>query len=195
MKTFREFLNERFLNYFKGDQDDRAAVVDEVWQILQDSYKKIGGIKGKGFSSKEDMMETIEMWKLKRSNNKIVTVVMYRDKAGRKISAAGTDGSDEGKSGLAEILVNDLKRQRAYFELSDPLLGFLNKQMGEKEIVNHLLKPSDIKGAVGGIDPDHKYMGKYPHLADYFYTREIGGEEHIKIAFGYKGNTIVTFGE
>jgi hypothetical protein len=60
MKRFSEFLQERFLNYFERDAQKKNEVVDEVWNILQVSYKPIGGIKGKGFQSKEDMMKNIQ---------------------------------------------------------------------------------------------------------------------------------------
>ena len=39
---------------------EKEKYVDEVWDMLQTAYSSIGGIKGSGFESKEDMIKKIE---------------------------------------------------------------------------------------------------------------------------------------
>ena len=54
--SFKRFLEERFVNALPKDEDLKAKYADKAWELLQKSYAPIGGIKGKGFESKEDMM-------------------------------------------------------------------------------------------------------------------------------------------
>lgn len=192
--SFREFLSESFLNYFIHDKEKREMVVDEVWDILQDSYRPIGGIHGNGFRSKEDMIKSIPFWKLVRRGGKIVTVVMYRDKAGRKMVAAGTDGSTEGKNGLAEILSDDLKRDRSYTELSGKLLSFVSNTVGESILAGYLMTPEQFSKVTGDeiSDPpsDDPEVLKHSRIKKFFYQREIGGVMHTKVAMGTPGLSI-----
>ena len=46
------------------DDADREKYAPAVWDLIQQSYAKIGGIKGKGFSSPDDMIMSIPFWKL-----------------------------------------------------------------------------------------------------------------------------------
>jgi len=51
--TFREFLNETIINLF--DNDEKNKYIDEIWELLNKSYKSIGGLKESGFENKENM--------------------------------------------------------------------------------------------------------------------------------------------
>ena len=109
MKTFLEYLQtnsseglvlEAFENLIGFDKDilkRKEKYVDDVWKILQDSYRKIGGIKGSGFNDEKDMMKKIWFWKLYKQQGRPVAVIMYKDREGRKMVALGTDGSDKAK--------------------------------------------------------------------------------------------------
>lgn len=57
MITFSEFLNESYVNLFKPDE--KKVYADEVYALLQNSYKKVGGLKGSGFNSPDDMVARI----------------------------------------------------------------------------------------------------------------------------------------
>ena len=196
--SFREFLSESYLNYFTHDKEKREMVVDEVWEILQDSYRPIGGIHGSGFKSKQDMVENIPFWKLVRKNGKIVTVVCYKDTNGRKLVAAGTNGSTEGRDGLARIIMDDLKRERAYMELSDKLLRFITRVMGVENLKRFLLSPKDYSKISGNeifpVEPDDPEIRSNPELKGFFYKREIGGDLHTKVAMGVSGKLISNYG-
>lgn len=198
MKTYQTFITERFLNYFPKDKAGRNENVDAVWDILQASYKAIGGIHGSGFSSKEDMINNIPFWKLVRKNNKIVAVAFYKEKSGRKFVAGGTDGSEDGKTGLFQILKDDLLRHRAFGELSDRMLSFLVKQLGYETIKKFAIHPDKLRTFVDDeiIDAEENdpEIARHPILKDYFYRREIGGNLHTKIALGTNGKTILNWG-
>ena len=99
MKKFLDYkddleeLQEGFTNLLPHHGELKRKHVDAVWDMLQHSYAKIGGIHGSGFSSKEDMIAKIPMWKIGKTGGRVNSVVLYKDKEGRKSVAAGTDGS------------------------------------------------------------------------------------------------------
>jgi hypothetical protein len=142
MKRFEEFLNERFLNVFSDSE--KQPFVDDVWEIIQKSYAKIGGIHGSGFKSKEDMIKSIPMWKVVRKNGVIVAVALYKDKEGRKRVAVGTNGTEEGKASIREIAENDFKR--AYFEVSGPSFGSLRKSLGVDFLKKFAKTRTEVEG-------------------------------------------------
>lgn len=182
-------LTETFVNLV-GDDPNKEKYAEEVFQMLQAAYAGIGGIKGRGFSSAEDMIQNIPMWKLVRRNGKIVAGSMYRDKQGRKRVASFTDGSPEGKAGVAEIMANDF--QRAYFEVSDRALGFMIKQVGVDFVRQFARTPEEVAEISGDeiqpVPDTDPHLDRFPELAPYFYQREIGGHLHTKIMLGSTGN-------
>lgn len=184
MQNFKGFMTERYVNLFKPNEKEQYA--DEVWNLIQSSYKSIGGIKGSGFNSKEDMVKNIPMWKLVRRGDKIVAGGMYKDKEGRKGVASFTDGTDEGKKGLMMIKKEDFKR--AYFEVSKSALGFMVKELGIDFMLQYV---KTIEGAKNRLKkelftvPDNdSHVAKFPKLVPYMYQREIGGKKETKVMFG-----------
>jgi hypothetical protein len=105
MISFSDFLVEHVENLSSSEAKEKY--VDEVWQILQDSYKYCGGIHGSGFKSKQDMIDNVPFWKLQKKGGKIVACVMYKDKGGRKMVALGSDGSAEGKKAVKQFIFDD----------------------------------------------------------------------------------------
>lgn len=177
--SFKDYLlTETFKNLFNSSEKEKW--VDQVWDILQASYEKIGGIKGKGFSSKEEMIKNIPFWKIAVKGGKVVAVVMYRDKNGRKSVALGTDGTRAGKDQLIDIFKNDLHQGRSFGEKSGPALRFLQRNVPDWE--KYRIKADDVPEILGKTV---KKTGKYT------YTRTIGGEEHEKMTLGTPGKKIV----
>ena len=187
-----DILVERFVNLL-GDDPEKDKYVDVVWDMITKSYARIGGIQGKGFSTKEDLINNIPFWKLVRKDGDIVAGAFYRDKAGRKRVAVATNGTDTGKVALASIMANDF--DRAYFEVSDPSLGFMIKQVGLDFVQGYALsveQAQQISGDELQAPPaDDPHVVKYPSLANNFYQRDIGGHMHTKIMLGTAGNKIV----
>jgi hypothetical protein len=172
-------LLETYVNLFPQDREKREKYKDEVWEILQTSYASMGGIKGNGFGSPEDMVNNIQMWKLVKRNGRIVAVKMYKDKQGRKGVAAGTDGSAEGKTELAKIMQDDVVQNRSYSEYSENVLRFARRNLGD-DIVDAALIPAQLAQQ---IDPSIQLIPGEEH----WYHREIGGELKRKIMLGNFG--------
>lgn len=206
-----EQLNERFLNAIKG-QDKSEQIRQkhkmEVWQILQRTYASIGGIKGNGFGSPEDMVAMIPFWKVATRNGEAKAVAMYKDKGGRKLVASGTDGTPEGKALALDIMKNDM--ERAYGEKSKASLGSVMKTFPWEILQQITHTPEEAQRILGDeITPINQVpeqdwpedariaISKYPQLVDYGYLHEIGGVEGaqageilFKVMFGTPGNKI-----
>ena len=121
LKTFKEFteFSESFDNLLKGRHDEkRIKAAPELFQMLLNSYQRIGGLKGNGFKSAEDMLENIPFWKIIRKKNKPVAAILYKDKNGRKAVALATDGSRAGKLALAAAFQEEALQERSYIEIS-----------------------------------------------------------------------------
>lgn len=176
MKTFKEhILTERFINLFDTSTKHRYA--DEVWDILQNSYKEIGGIKGSGFRSKEDMIENIPFWKLAKKGNKVVAVSLYKDKQGRKKVAGGTDGSEEGKKEFAKMTVDELLHGRSWGEISDKMYWFTRKHVGAENLDKYLIPAKKVQELM----PEDEIVP----VDEYWYKRQLGsGDWKQKIAIG-----------
>jgi len=187
-----EILIERVVNLL-GNDPQKADYVDVVWDMITKSYARIGGIHGKGFSTKEDLINNIPFWKLVRKDNNIVAAAFYRDKLGRKRVAVATNGTDQGKQALASIMAEDF--DRAYFEVSDPSLGFMIKQVGvgfAEQYARSFEQAQGItKDELHPVPANDPHVVKYPSLANNFYQRNIGGHMHTKIMLGTAGNKIV----
>ena len=208
MKTFRNYLaeqsgmlTERFINLLDDDKEKKHEYVDAVWNILQKSYAKIGGIKGSGFENKESMINKIPFWKVATKSGKPVAVVLYKDKNGRKVVAAGTDGTVAGKAQIVDIMKNDISR--AFGEKSKGALGLIMKLYPWDVLESFVLTPKQAQKALGKevislsevprneIPEDGvEMLKKYPQLKDYAYLRDLGGTMTFKVALGTPGISI-----
>lgn len=101
MKDFIQFINERFINMFVGDEQLKKRYQKQVWSLIQNSYKSIGGIKTSGFESEDSILD-IPFWKLAVKSGKVEALVMYKDKDGRKSVAVASTGSQWAKSKVRE---------------------------------------------------------------------------------------------
>lgn len=174
--TFLEYICERYNNLFTAEQKQKLS--PQVWELLQNAYSPIGGLKGSGFKSEQDMIDNIPMWKVATRNGIVKMVIMYKDRNGRKLIAMGTDGSPEGKS----ILTNALRSEfsRSYAELSGPALRFVQNKM--PELVDQYAIPSAKVVEIAAMN------GKTVTPIDqYLYTREIGGHAAEKMMIGTIG--------
>lgn len=205
MQSFKEYvLNENFKNLIgDADADLKKQYVDQVWDLLQATYSKIGGIKGRGFESKESMIANIPFWKLYIKNGKVLVAGLYKDKNGRKTVAYATDGTPKAKEVLGDLMKSSL--QITYGEKSKGALIFMMKILPFAALEPFLLKPSEVKAITGDdiIIPDESYVSenldrsdqviykKYKILKDYFYVRQIKDGYFLKVAMGtpYKSIT------
>jgi hypothetical protein len=184
---FAEFLNEKYLNLFTNTKDviSRNEYKDEVYELLQKAYKDIGGIKGNGFNSADDMVKNMPFWKIAKVKGKIVAIILYKDKNGRKAVAMATDGSRDGILKLKDILKNELSR--SYMEASSNALRFAIKFLGVELLKKYAISIDDVKQLLHDdeiLEGSEKYKTDYPDLADYFYSRKIGSSIETKIMIG-----------
>lgn len=195
-----QILSERFVNLI-GNDSNKAKFVDQVYDVIQKAYAPIGGIRTNGFQSKEAMLQ-LPFWKMAVQDGKVVAVVIYKDKGGRKSVAMATDGSDIGKKRIIDMVQNDLSR--AYGEKSKGALGILLKNVPEDVIKNFLIPPAEVARISGDDDiipatsvsydelPDDAKLTlkKYPFLKDYGYLKDFGGKMLFKVMLGTPGKKI-----
>lgn len=163
-----KLLTERFLSL--RNEADRLKYLDEVWAILERSYASIGGFKS--VPNKESLIKETDFWKLVKKDNKIVAVVLYKFKHGRKSIGAGTDGTQLGKESLYKIFLEDLQQVRSWAEVSGAS-EHIKTKMGYFKIPNKYA--GEILGKdIDSLDPD-----------GYHYTRLINGEPHTKVLVGH----------
>lgn len=191
--SFKEFLTEGFKNLFTPEQKRKYA--DEAYEQLQQSYKKVGGLKGGGFKDVEDFVNNIPFWKLRfNANGKLIAASYYKDKGGRKRVALSSDGTPEGKKYVMMMMVEDLAQGRAYGEVSAASLNFAAKMLGYDTLKKFAMTPEKLKQVTNEeifpVPKDDVELQLHPELKDYFYQREISGELHTKIAFGVAGHKI-----
>ena len=195
MHTFKKFLQERFINLLHDDPRKQQYAA-EVHGMLQKAYEKIGGIQGSGFRSPEDMIKNIPMWKLHKRGGKIRGAVLYKDTNGRKSVATATDGSEEGKKGVAEIYRDDVLRGRAYGERSASALSFTKKVVGAEHLKKHIIPYEHVQKTLGGDveirrpPEDDPEIQRHPEFRDHFYQRQIGDHWHTKLMFGTPGKNL-----
>lgn len=176
MKHFYEFLTETFKNFQAGDTQGKEQYVDQVWDMLQAAYAKVGGLHGNGFKDKQDMINNIPFWKLAVRGKNVTALSMYKMKDGRKRVAIATDGTSAGKADLVGILRDDMLTGRSYGEVSGPSLIFITKIFGESEMKKYFV-PVDIVKKVLFDDEVRDIDGIR-------YERKIGGSWHEKVMIG-----------
>jgi hypothetical protein len=167
--NFRKHLDETYVNLFTSSQKDRFK--GEIYDKIQIAYSPIGGLKGSGFRSADDMLN-IKMWKISVDNGIVTAGIMYKDKNFRKAVAVFTDGSKKGKAKLKEMLEADFKRSS--LELSLSLLKFCERNMAS------LLNKYSIPAAQAQV-----ILGKEIEIIDkFYYKRKIGSEMLTKRMVG-----------
>jgi hypothetical protein len=203
MKLNEIFLFERYVNLI-GDDPRKDQYKDEVYSILTRSYEKMGGLKGSGTESPE-ALKSIPFWKLVRKDNRIVAVVLYKDKNGRKSVAVGTDGSKLGMKAVEEI--TKAEPSRSYSEKSKASLNFFMKNVDnpEKYIIpvsdvqkiskDHIIPFNSVNVKDWPVDEEERNatlftLKRYPQLAEYGYFRDIGDSYYFKVMVGTPNKTI-----
>lgn len=194
-------LDERYVNAI-GDRDIdlKNQYKKQVWDLLQSSYAKNGGLIGSGFQSMEIMVQKIPMWKMVINNGTVEAVVLYKDKGGRKSVAMGSTGSPYAKKAISNLFPAEL--QRSYGEKSKSALGALMKIVPWSVLEPYVKTPAQVKKVSkhsitslkdfkGTLPDDAKAtLTKFPVLQPYGYFREIGGKLSFKVMIGTPGKTI-----
>ena len=199
MITFKQFINsivtESFVNIFPHDEEKQNTHINALHDLVHKAYAADGGIRGADFESPESMKK-IPMIKMNRKDGVINAAAFYKGgSGGRKRVAIATNGTEEGKSALANIMTSDLKTDRSYGESSKRSLSFLHKHMHADDVLKFAIHPDTIKklrpnDEFRDVPHDDTHLSKYPHLKNHFYQRKIGGAWETKVALGTIGNEI-----
>lgn len=183
MLSFKQFLNEKIISIGLNPGHDslRSKHHDQLVNILSKSYKAIGGYVGKRSGTAEehkaisgDIMHPQHAIKAVRRGNNITAVVVYKKdhKGNRKLIAAATDASDQGKNDLkSHILQQDQHMKRAWGEFSGPLQHVMHKLNFPH------IDPSTAKQLLPGKQITANDDGTY--------NRSIAGKTMTKRAMGY----------
>jgi hypothetical protein len=195
--NFQEFFCESFSNLFiNKDDEKRRQLADQIHSMVGASYQKATGQQNLAFGmqSPEAMLETIPFWKIAKRDGRIRAVILYKDKNGRKSMAIATDSTKEGKNLLKQMLHDDMIRNRAYSEISDPSLSFRKKILPANLSIQDIAIPfEEVQKMMPNITrppQDDPHVIKHPELEPYFYQREFGGDLKTKIMVGQIGNEI-----
>ena len=173
MLQFLDFINENYKNI--TSKQHKQKYKDQVWDVLTKSYQYIGGIKGSGFENAQMMVDVIPYWKIFTRDDRVIAVMLYKDKNGRKMVACGSDGSVEGKRIVKRMIEDDIRHQRAYGEISDALVAYVLKHFTKDEIAKYFVPADQVS----------KILNKpVKPISQYAYTRVIGGEQHEKMMYG-----------
>ena len=118
-------LNESIKTLFADDE--RLAIADEVLSMARENYKRAGGIKGDGVNSPEELVASTKLWKIIRRNNKMIGGILYKDRGGRKGVLMFHDKSDQAKRDIAKLIEDDLRLNRAFYEVSANIISVVKQ--------------------------------------------------------------------
>lgn len=164
-------IKELFEHYINAFNDDvKIKYADQVWNIMQRSYEKIGGFHSAG--DVDELIGKTGLWKLAVRDGHVYAAVIYKDHLGRKSIASGTDGSPQGKKDYFRIKNEDVKLERAWAEVSGPAESVMMKA-GAKPVPNSL---ADVLTGKTILEKDSD---------GFHYIRKISGHEHRKIIYGF----------
>jgi len=180
-KSFMELVNEHVVTVgFKPEQEvNREKFRNQIHSILKSSYKGLNGYGGLGHGSDAEHdaihqdISDAGVIKMVHRNGQVTAVTMYKKAYGRKLIAAGTNGSDQGKKDFMKIATEDNLHKRSWGEFSGPLEKVLDRIGVPK------LHHKNTKKLLPGKDVT-------PSQSDSnYYTRSIGGHDHQKVIMGH----------
>jgi len=150
---------------------DKSKFGEEVWQILDKSYAKLGGFKS--FDSKSHMFADNGMWLLVFDDDEnIISSIIFKNLHGNKLIGLGTDGQPQGKSELIHVLRNLKNEKNFWAEVSGPLEKLFDT-LDIPKIENKYVKQLTGKEIIHYNDDG------------YHYTRFIAGQPIEKMIMGY----------
>ncbi len=189
-----EIISEKYVNIIGNDADNidmKKEYLDEVWNMVQTTYAPIGGIKGNGFHSKEDMLN-IPFWKIYKKDGIPRAAIFYKDRHGRKSVAKAHDGTKTGMY-IVKKWFNE-EKDRSYSELSKGALTTALRRIDDPE--KWLFDIEKVKKIKPDVVPlkditfeeypeDAKVIiSKFPYIEEYGYLRNIGGNQTFKVMLG-----------
>lgn len=167
-------LTEHYVT-LTSEKEKKEQYYDEVMDILNSSYAKIGGPKSNVLNK---MFDPSVMWKLVTRNGKVVAVLISKLQGGtRKGVLAGSDGSQQGKNDLYAIISEEIRQleRKSWIEVSGAMEHIYVNKKGGTPI------PDDLAVELMTL------LGKKvtPTGDGYHYTRALAnGEDETKVIVG-----------
>ena len=169
-------LVEKFVN-LKVSPAEKEQYIDEVWDVLQKGYAKVGGLKG---VDREDIMHDEYLWKMVIRDGAVSAVSIYRvgPQHDRKAVCASCVPTPKGKSDLYMIMGEDAK-------MLDDRLVWAEVSEAPEHMYKKVGMPALSSDAAEEImnSRGKKIISKNPDGEH--YTRIIGGEPKEKTIVGY----------
>lgn len=176
MISYKQFLAERYVT--TSDIAEKDKYRDHIHKILKASYAGVGGYGNLGSGSdaehnaiNADIDHPNHLLKLHKKDGAPLSLAIYKKSRGRKLIAAGTNQTPEGRDSLHRIIHDDNKDKRAWGEVSHKMA-----QVFDKHKMPHI--PNSEAEKLTG----KKIIKKNP---DGTYDREIGGSVHTKRLQGH----------
>lgn len=170
-------------NFDMSNEDDKSYIknhINEIWELLQKGYEKIGGFKG--FQSTKDLLKKSPFLKIGYINNNIVAIAVYNSYLGGNKCVGLTCVKDERHNTSLKLLEMVLEydiinwQQWVWIEASGKVEEMCRK-------LNAFNVPSDYAII---------YLKNIPYKTqdEYHYLRKIAGKEELKTIFGFKDKEI-----
>lgn len=179
MIGFKDFLMEKVISIGLNPKHEghREKLRGQIHDVIRKSYAGVnGGYGDRGAGSKEesdaihsDISDAAHI-KATLRGGKVTHATLYKARAGRKIIALGTDGSERGKADLRQNQKDDHKQKRAWGEFSDRAEGSYRKA-GYPQVPAD--RAADLTGKQVKVTDQNRY------------TRSIGGKDHDKTILGH----------
>jgi hypothetical protein len=180
----------------KHDIQLKTVLLGRVYTHLEGAYRDIGGINlGSGFHDPAEMLRSIPVWRLVFEGAQLVSVMVFKEKAGRlKMVAYAAESASE------TVRKNDLRCmvRLSHAELSGALLIAVLKQFGPA-IRPHLLNPDKVlperetfslaESGEALHRPENsrilaRLKAEFPDVLPFLYVRNIGGRLKLKLLVG-----------
>lgn len=157
-----------------SDINSKILYSDIIWNMLQETYLYVGGIKSNGFKDKNDMIQNIPIWKIGFQNQEIVAFTLYKYRYGKKAVAGASNKSKVGKKEFIELCVDDLKD--SWKEVSGKVLLSIQKNLGDS-FTDYILPSFEVK--------ERLFNKEIIDIDGFYYKRKIGDEWMTKLSIGF----------
>lgn len=162
-----------------NSNEEKEKYANDIWNILQISYEKIGGLKShRNFN---DFKRKSPIVKIVATDNSILACATYRKlESSLKMTAIGCDQTDIGKRALQQIVQEDITSNHlhCWVEVSGAIEHFLKKR-GNYPI------PNIMAGDILGIN-DNSIKRSSNDTVHYSRSIKPNNEMFEKMMYGFK---------
>ena len=154
----------------------------DVFDMIQTSYAAVGG--NPKIRTSSDVSSEYEEWYLAdvdEDPEADLALLGNKSSVGHKIGASATDGTPTAKQFMIQ-LKNDLMKNGWWAEVSDAPAHIAINKLGLKPVTSEDMVRALLRGKNITWHGEHP-EGKFPGTTGW-YSRDIGGERHVKTIVG-----------